>query len=100
MNTTLVDAISYQDGSVVSRELINQQGGTITLFAFDINQGLSTHTAPYDAFVEILDGQAEVNLNDELHHLKAGDFLIMPARSPHALKAVSRFKMLLTMIRS
>ena len=95
--TTLTD---YQDGAVVSRTLIDKQVGTITVFAFDEGEGLSEHTAPYDAFVQILDGEAEITIDGTLHHLGAGEMIIMPANSPHALKAVRRFKMLLVMIRA
>ena len=94
------DAINYQEDSVVSRELIHKTTSTITLFAFDKNQGLSEHTAPYDAFVIITDGRAEIIVSGVKHEVKAGDMLLMPANSPHALTAIEPFKMVLTMIKS
>lgn len=98
--TNLADLIQYQTGSVVSRTLIDKQAGTITLFAFDNGQGLSEHTAPYDALVYIIEGEAEVTISGNPLRLKQGEITIMPANEPHALTAVTRFKMLLTMIRS
>ena len=95
-----IDLISYQDGSVVSRMIINQKAGTVTLFAFDRDQELSEHTAPYDALVNLLDGEAEITISGQPYHLRTGDMLILPANQPHALKAIQKFKMLLTMIRS
>jgi quercetin dioxygenase-like cupin family protein len=94
------DSLSYQEDSVVSRELIHTSTGSVTLFAFDKNQGLSEHTTPYDAFVMITDGQAEVTVSGVKHEIKAGDMLLMPASSPHALKAIEPFKMILIMIKS
>lgn len=96
----LRDLISYQKASVVSRTLIDKKAGTVTLFAFDKEQGLSEHTAPYDALVQIIDGEAEVTISRRAHRLKEGEVIIMPANEPHALKAVGKFKMLLIMIRS
>ncbi len=95
-----IDLISYQDGSVVSRTIVNQKAGTVTLFAFDRDQELSEHTAPYDALVNLLDGEAEITISGQPYHLKTGDMLILPANQPHALYAAQRFKMILTMIRS
>jgi quercetin dioxygenase-like cupin family protein len=95
--TSLAD---YQEGSIVSRTLIDRKAGTVTLFAFDEGQGLSEHTAPYDAMVEIIDGEADITIAGKMHHLKEKEMIIMPANQPHALKATKRFKMLLTMIRS
>jgi quercetin dioxygenase-like cupin family protein len=92
--------INYQDGSVVSRTLIDKKVGTVTLFAFDAGQGLSEHTAPYDALVQVLDGEVEVTISGNPVNLKVGEMTIMPANEPHALKAKTRFKMLLTMIKS
>ncbi len=92
--------VEYQTGSVVSREIIRQKTGTVTLFAFDRGQGLSEHTAPFDALVHLLEGEAEIIIAGEPHLLKAGEMIIMPAGRPHTLKAVERFKMLLVMIRS
>ena len=96
----VIDLVRYQDGSVVSRTLINQKTGTVTLFAFDAGQELSEHTAPYDALVQVLDGETEITIAGQPHHLKIGDLIIMPANNPHAVKALTKFKMMLTMIRS
>ena len=96
----LVDLVAYQRGSVVSRTIIDKKTGTVTLFSFDEGQGLSEHTAPFDALVYLLDGEAEVSISGKPLHLREGEMVIMPADQPHALKAVKRFKMLLTMIRS
>jgi quercetin dioxygenase-like cupin family protein len=92
--------VDYQDGAVVSRTLLKKPTGTVTLFAFDRGQELSEHTAPFDALVCVLDGEAEVSLSGNPHRVAAGRMLLMPADEPHALKANSRFKMLLVMIRS
>ena len=94
------DLVSYQKGAIVSREIIRRKTGTVTLFAFDKGQGLSEHTAPFDALVHLLDGEAEITISGQPHHVTAGDLLLMPANEPHALHATKRFKMLLTMIRS
>jgi len=96
----LVELIDYQQDSVVSRTLIDKTVGTVTLFAFDKSQGLSEHTAPYDALVEVLEGEAEVTVSGKPFLVKQGEITIMPANEPHALAAVTNFKMLLTMIRS
>ena len=96
----LVDLIDYQNGAVVSREIINKKTGTVTLFAFDQGQGLSEHTTPYDAMVSVLDGEADITISGKTLRLKEGEIVIMPANQPHALKAVGKFKMILTMIRS
>lgn len=96
----LKELIAYQDGSVVSKTLNDKKVGTITLFAFDEGQGLSEHTAPYDAFVEIVDGEADITIAGTDHRVKEGQFIIMPANQPHALRAVTPFKMLLVMIRA
>ena len=96
----LVRSIDYQDGSVVSRTLVKKAAGTVTLFAFDEGEGLSEHTAPFDALVQVLDGKALVAVGGTDHEVGAGEAILMPADVPHALKAVSRFKMLLTMIKS
>ena len=90
----------YQEGAVVSREVLKKDTGTVTLFAFDRGQGLSEHTAPFDALVYIADGRAEVTISEKPHLLSEGEMIIMPANEPHALKAVDRFKMMLVMIRS
>jgi quercetin dioxygenase-like cupin family protein len=96
----LADLIDYQEASVVSRTLIDKKAGTVTLFAFDEEQGLSEHTAPYDALVQIIDGEAEITIQGKTHHLKEGEMIIMPSKKQHALKATKRFKMLLTMIKA
>ena len=96
----LADLISYQKGSVVSREIINKKTGTITVFAFDKGGGLSEHTAPFDALVYILDGEAKIFISGKPRPVKKDEIIIMPANKPHSLKAIKRFKMLLIMIRS
>ena len=93
--------IEYQEGSVVSMEVIKKELGTVTLFAFDKGQGLSEHSAPFDAMVQIIDGEAEITLAGEPHTVKKGEMLIMPANVPHALQAVNGpYNMILTMIKS
>jgi quercetin dioxygenase-like cupin family protein len=94
---TLVD---YQPGSVVSREIIKKANGKVTLFAFDVDEGLSEHTSPFDALVQVLEGEAEISISGAPHKVRAGESILMPANQPHALKACTRFKMLLVMIRS
>jgi len=97
---TMADLIEYQAGSVVSRTVIDQKTGTLTLFAFAAGQGLSEHTAPFDALVYLLDGEAEIAIAGKPYRLHQGEMIIMPANKPHALKAIEDFKMLLVMIRS
>lgn len=97
---TLTDLVQSQPGAVVSRTLIDKKVGTITLFAFDDGQGLSEHTAPYDAFVQIVEGLADITIAGTDHRVSAGQMIIMPANQPHALRAVGPFKMLLVMIRA
>jgi quercetin dioxygenase-like cupin family protein len=96
----LRDSIEYSSGSVVSKTVVDKKAGTLTLFAFDAGQGLSEHTAPHDAVVQVLDGEAEVVIGGASTTVKTGQMIVMPANVPHALRAVVRFKMLLTMIRS
>lgn len=96
----LADSINYQENSVVSRTLVNKPSGTLTLFAFGKDQGLSEHTAPYDAQVFVLDGKAEVSISGEWYGVKAGETILLPANVPHAVKAVEAFKMLLVMIKA
>jgi quercetin dioxygenase-like cupin family protein len=96
---SLGSMIAYQAGSVVSRSIINRKEGTITLFAFDEDQGLSEHTSPYDALLQVLDGVALVTVAGNVSEMKAGEAVILPAGKPHSLKAKSKFKMLLVMIR-
>ncbi len=98
--SSLSELIDYQEGSVVSRTLIDKKGGTVTLFAFDENQGLSEHTAPYDALVYVLEGEVGVTISGKPLRLKQGEVTIMPADQPHALAAKTKFKMLLVMIKS
>jgi len=92
--------VDYQDGSVVSKEVIRKDKGTVTLFAFDKGQGLSEHIAPFDALVYIFDGKAQISIAGKAHNLKAGEVIIMPANKPHSLKSIERFKMLLVMIKA
>jgi quercetin dioxygenase-like cupin family protein len=96
----LVDLVNYQEGSIVSRVLVGREAGTITLFAFDEEQALSEHTAPFDALVQMLEGEMEISIDRKPLSVKAGNVVLMPANHPHALKAITKSKMLLTMIRS
>ena len=95
----LENSIEYTDGGVISKQVTKAKGGNLTLFSFDKEQGLSEHKTPFDAIIQILDGEAEITIDGKPHRLKKGDCIIMPANIPHALKAVERFKMLLTMIK-
>ena len=92
--------VSYQQGTVVSRTVISSKEGTITLFAFDEGEGLSEHTAPYSALLHVIEGEAEVVISGKKSVLEGGEAVILPAGRPHAVRALKRFKMLLTMIRS
>ena len=92
--------MSYQDGSIVSREIVRKPTGTVTIFAFDEGQSLSEHTAPFDALVQVLEGEVEITIAGNPHRLQGGEMILMPAQQPHALKALQRYKMILTMIRS
>jgi quercetin dioxygenase-like cupin family protein len=96
----LSSMVEYHDGSVVSRTLIDKPSGTLTLFSFDRGQGLSEHQTPFDAFVQIIDGSATILISGVAHELVSGQAIIMPANKPHAVRAQSRFKMLLAMIKS
>jgi quercetin dioxygenase-like cupin family protein len=96
----LASHVSYNDDAVVSKTLVNRKTGTLTLFAFDAGQGLSEHTAPFDALVQIIDGRAKVTVGNESFDAETGQLVIMPADVPHSLQADERFKMLLTMIRA
>ena len=100
IQNSLVDMVNYQKDAVVSKTIIEKNTGTVTLFAFDLGQSLSEHTAPFDALVQVLDGEVEIRISGKPHHLKQGEIIVMPANEPHSLKAVSKFKMLLTMIKS
>jgi quercetin dioxygenase-like cupin family protein len=95
----LNDLVDYQTGSVVSKEIIRRETGTVTLFAFDTGQGLSEHTAPYDALVYIIDGTCEIKISQKPVRVKTGEIIIMPANEPHSLLAIERFKMMLVMIK-
>jgi len=92
--------VEYQDGSIVSRRIIKGAAGTVTLFAFDIGQSLSEHTAPFDALVHVLDGSAEITIAGKSSRLEQGHMIIIPAEAPHSVQAVTRFKMLLTLVRA
>ncbi len=92
--------IDYQPDTIASKTIVKKDTGTVTLFSFDKGQGLSEHTAPFDAIVHVLDGAADVNISGKTYNLKAGEMIIMPAGEPHSLQATERFKMVLTMIRS
>ncbi len=92
--------VGYQPGAVVSRTLVKKAAGTVTAFAFDAGEGLSEHTAPFDALVMMVEGEAEISIAGVPHHLTAGHLLRLPAGQPHAVKAVTRFKMILIMIRA
>ena len=92
--------VSYQKGAVVSRTIVDKPAGTVTLFAFDQGQGLSEHTAPFDALVNVLDGEVEITIAGKPSRVKQGEIMIMPANQPHALKAVTRFKMMLVMVKA
>ncbi len=96
----LRDLVNYQEGSVVSRVILKRDKGNVTVFAFDQGQGLSEHTSPFDALVQAIEGEAEINVAGAVIELKAGDILLLPANKPHAVKATARFKMVLTMIRA
>ena len=95
----LSDFVKYQENAVVSSEILKKDAGTVTVFAFDKGQGLSEHTAPFDALVNIIDGRAEVSISGKLFTVKEGEMIVMPANKPHSLKAMEKFKMLLVMIK-
>jgi len=96
----LADLLQYQDGAIVSRVLLKNKGGTVTLFAFDEGEGLSEHTAPYDALVIVSDGEADIEIAGESFRVRQGETITLPANRPHAVRATSKFKMLLVMIRA
>ena len=96
----LVQSIDYQEGAVVSRTVVKKSNGNVTLFAFDQGEGLSEHTTPFDALVQVLDGKAQITIGGVVYEVSAGEAVVMPADIPHALKAEVKFKMMLTMIRS
>ena len=97
---SMAELVEYQDGSVVSKQIIKRGAGTVTIFAFDEGEGLSEHTAPFDALVQVLDGEVRIKISGKPYDVKAGEMIILPVDEPHSLKALTRFKMLLTMIRS
>ena len=96
---TIATTVAYQKDNIVSREIIRQKNGTVTIFAFDAGQGLSEHTAPYDALVQVLEGSVEIKIDGKPFRLKAGQMIVMPEDHPHALIALTKFKMMLTMIK-
>jgi quercetin dioxygenase-like cupin family protein len=96
----IADLISYQEGAVVSRQIVKADAGNVTLFAFDLGQELSEHTAPFDALVHVLEGEVQISISGKPFTLKSGEAIVMPANEPHAVKALKPFKMLLTMIRA
>ena len=96
----LNEMVDYQDGTIVSKSLINKDTGTVTLFAFDKDQSLSEHTAPFDALLQVFDGEVDVVISGKNHHLKTGEMVLMPANVPHAVKAIEKFKMMLIMVKS
>ncbi len=97
--SVLAEQVKYQDQSVVSKTLIKKPNGSVTFFAFDQGQELSEHTTPYDALVCVLDGEVEIRISGNPYRLEAGEMIVLPANEPHALKAISKYKMMLTMIR-
>jgi quercetin dioxygenase-like cupin family protein len=97
---TMTDLVAYQAGSVVSRTMAKTPGGSVTLFAFDAGQGLSEHTAPFDALVQVIAGETEITISGVPHRLEAGQMIVMPANQPHALRAITPFKMVLTMLKA
>ena len=98
-SSQLSDLVDYQQGSVVSKQVIKKDAGNVTLFAFDLGQGLSEHTTPFDALVYVFDGEAEIFIDGKPNTVKSGNMTIMPANKPHSLKAMKRFKMMLIMIK-
>jgi len=98
--TKTADYVNYQDGAVVSREIVKKPSGGVTLFAFDEGQGLSEHTAPFDALVQVLEGEVEIMVAGKTRRVTGGEMILMPAHQPHALKAGTRFKMMLTLIKN
>jgi len=96
----LCEMVDYQNGTIVSKTLIDKEKGTVTLFAFDKDQSLSEHTAPFDALLQVIDGEVEVVISGKKHYLTSNDMILMPANIPHAVKAIDKFKMLLIMIKA
>ncbi|MFH2043974.1 MAG: cupin domain-containing protein [Pseudomonadota bacterium] len=100
MKSKINEMIDYQANAVVSKTIIDKKAGTVTIFAFDEDQGLSEHSAPFDAMVQVVEGEVEIKISGKPHQLSEGEMIIMPGNKPHALKAISKFKMILTMIKS
>ncbi len=100
LTINLINAVEYQQDAVVSRAIVDKKAGTVTLFSFDAGQGLSEHTAPFDALVQVLDGEAEVTISGKERTVRQGEIIVMPAGKPHALRAIKRFKMMLVMIKA
>jgi quercetin dioxygenase-like cupin family protein len=96
----IAELMEYQNGSIVSREIVKGANGRVTLFAFDKGEGLSEHTSPFNALVQVIEGEAEITISGKPNRVKSGELILMPSGQPHALKAVERFKMVLTMVRS
>lgn len=96
----VTELVSYQEGTIVSREILKKQTGNVTLFALDVGLGLSEHTSPYDAIAHVLEGEAEITVQGESHHVSAGEMILLPANNAHSLRAIVAFKMVLIMIRS
>lgn len=96
----IADLVQYQDGAIVSREILKTPKGSVTIFAFDDGQGLSEHVAPFDALVQVVEGEVEIMISAQFHRVQAGQMILMPAGQPHALKPLTRFKMILTMLRA
>ncbi len=99
VNFKFEDEVEYSSGSIISKNVLKNPAGNVSLFSFDKNEGLSEHTAPFDAMVQVIDGKVDVIIGGESHLISKGETIIMPANIPHALKAVERFKMILTMIK-
>jgi len=98
--TAMLDLVAYQDNAVVSKTIMEQENGNVSLFAFDAGQGLSEHIAPYDALVDILEGEVEIMISGKAYILNSGEMVILPVNEPHSLKAITKFKMTLTMLRA
>ena len=98
--TSMLDLVAYQDDAVVSKTIMKKENGNVTLFAFDAGQGLSEHVAPFDALVDILEGKAEIMISGKAYILNSGEMVILPVNEPHSLKAITKFKMTLTMLRA
>ncbi|MFZ1979160.1 MAG: cupin domain-containing protein [Bacteroidota bacterium] len=98
--TKLAELISYQTGAIISREIVKGHTGNITIFSFDEGQGLSEHKTPFDALVQVLEGEVEISIDGKLHRVESGEIILMPAQKLHALRALKRFKMILTMLRT